>query len=98
MTLRPDREVDKLGKNIYYCGMPTVLQSKGYKFKFYSNENDEFPHIHVTKGSGNAKFWLRPGILEEYSYNFTVRERRDIRELVEQNHEILIKKWDEYFT
>ncbi len=78
--------------------MPTVLQAKGYKFKFYSNENNEFAHIHVTKGSGNAKIWLRPDISEEYSYNFTVRERRDIRELVEQNYETLIKKWDEYFA
>ncbi len=78
--------------------MPTILQAKGYKFKFYSNENNEPAHIHVTKGSGNAKIWLRPYIAEEYSYNFTIRERRDIKELVELNYETLINKWDEYFA
>jgi len=77
--------------------MPTVLEAKGYKFKFYSNENEEPAHIHITKGNGNAKFWLEPNIEEEYSYGFTVRERRDIRILVKENLEILKSKWYEYF-
>ena len=77
--------------------MPTVLEISGYKFKFYSNENDEPAHIHITKGNGNAKYWLRPSIEEEYSYNFTVRERRDIRELINENYETLTEAWDEYF-
>ena len=77
--------------------MPTVLEINGYKFKFYSNENDEPAHVHVIKGNGNAKFWLRPSIKEEYSYNFTVRERRDIRNLVKGNYETLTEAWDEYF-
>ncbi len=78
--------------------MPTVLNVKGYKFKFYSNENNEPAHVHVTKAGGNSKIWLRPDIAEEYSYNFTVRERRDIMKLVELNYETLINKWDEYFA
>jgi hypothetical protein len=77
--------------------MPTVLEINGYRFKFYSNENDEPAHLHVTKGNGNAKIWLKPSVFEEYSYNFTVRERRDIKALVNANYEILIKAWDEYF-
>ena len=77
--------------------MPTVLEFKGYKLKFYSNENEEPAHVHVTKGSGNAKIWLRPSVMEEYSYNFTVRERRDIREMIKTNYETLLKAWDEYF-
>ena len=77
--------------------MPTVLEINGYKFKFYSNENEEPAHLHVTKGNGNAKIWLRPSVIEEYSYNFTVRERRDIEQLINANCEILIKAWDEYF-
>ena len=78
--------------------MPTILEIKGYKFKFYSNENDEPVHIHVTKGNGNAKIWLQPGVKEEYSYNFTVRERRDIRKIVSENLSTLIKGWNEHFA
>jgi len=77
--------------------MPVVLLINGYKFKFYSNENDEPPHIHVTKGGGKAKYWLTPLVEEEYSYGFTVRERREVRELVLGNSALLINKWNDYF-
>lgn len=83
---------------VIFVFMPTVLKINGYKFKFYSNENNEPAHIHITKGRGNAKFWLRPSIMEDYSYSFTVRERRDIKSLVSENYEILTNKWDEYFA
>ena len=77
--------------------MPKVLEQNGYKFRFYSNENKEKAHVHVSKGNGLAKFWLEPEIKEEYSYGFTVRERRDMRLLIKKNHSILIKKWYAHF-
>ena len=77
--------------------MPTVLEVNGYKFKFFSNESDEPAHIHITRGDGNAKYWLLPDCKEDYSYGFTVRERRDIRNLVIVNRQQLINKWNEYF-
>lgn len=77
--------------------MPVVLLINGYKFKFFSNENDEPPHIHITKGDGRAKYWLVPAVEEAYSYEFTVRERREIRELVLANSASLINKWNGYF-
>lgn len=78
--------------------MPTILEIRGYKFKFYSNENTERAHIHITKGSGNAKIWLQPTVMEEYSYNFTVREQRDIRTIVNGNLDTLIRYWNAYFA
>lgn len=77
--------------------MPVVFLEKGYKFKFYSNENDEPVHVHVSKGNGAAKYWLEPEINEAYSYGFTIRERRDIREIIQLNSDLLKKKWHEYF-
>ncbi len=62
--------------------MPTILESKGYKFKFFSNENEELPHVHGVKGEGHSKIWLVPALRVEYSYNFTVRENRDIWNLI----------------
>jgi len=75
-----------------------VLVLDGYKFKFFSNENNELPHVHIVKGDGNAKYWLAPACHEEYSYGFNVRERRDIKALVVGNRELLIQKWHEYFS
>lgn len=47
--------------------MPTILRIKGYKFKFWSNENNELPHILVIKAEGNAKYWLLDYPVEVYS-------------------------------
>jgi len=35
--------------------MPTVLLINGFRFFFYSNENNEPIHIHVTKGNAEGK-------------------------------------------
>lgn len=77
--------------------MPKILEENGYRFSFYSNENDENPHVHISKGNGNAKYWLIPDVIEVYAYGFTIRERRDIRIIVDKNSPILLKKWYEYF-
>ncbi len=77
--------------------MPVVLTIDGFKFRFFSNENDEPAHVHIVKGDGNAKFWLLPELVEAYAYGYTVRERRIIRELVESNQDFLISKWNDYF-
>jgi hypothetical protein len=78
--------------------MPVVLLINGYQFKFYSNENDEPPHIHIFKGSGKAKFWLVPTVVEAYSYGYTIREQRDIRELVLTHKDLLIERWYDFFA
>jgi hypothetical protein len=40
--------------------MPTVLQIKGYRFFFFSNERNETVHIHIEKAESYSKFWLDP--------------------------------------
>ena len=35
---------------------------EGFKFSFWSNENDEPIHIHVFKGGAAAKFWIQSEI------------------------------------
>lgn len=76
--------------------MPTVTVIKGYRFYFYSNENNEPVHIHVEKAEGNAKFWLEP-IAEEYSYDFSVRQRKEIAEIVSKHQHKFKQAWYEYF-
>ena len=39
--------------------MPTVLRWGPYRAFFYSNEGSEPPHVHVSNGDAEAKFWLR---------------------------------------
>ncbi|MBN8719086.1 MAG: DUF4160 domain-containing protein [Sediminibacterium magnilacihabitans] len=43
--------------------MPTVLLENGFRFFFYSNENEEPMHIHVKRGNAIGKIWLEPEII-----------------------------------
>ncbi len=76
--------------------MPTVFTINGFRFYFYSNENDEPIHIHISKGEGNAKYWIEP-LLEEYSYGFTNKQRREINKIISENIQTIKKAWDEHF-
>jgi hypothetical protein len=40
---------------------PTVFKFKGYRFFFFSREEERM-HIHVECSDGEAKFWLVPEI------------------------------------
>ena len=78
--------------------MPKVLDIKGFKFKFYSNEQNEPVHVHVIKGEGRAKYWLDSEIKEEYVYGFNSNEQKAIKALLSENYFFIKRKWDEYFS
>ena len=77
--------------------MPTVFYYKGYRFFFYSNENNEPVHIHVEKAEASAKFWLEPGIEEVYSYGLNSKERKEIRGVIERRYNDIIDSWNDHF-
>lgn len=76
--------------------MPTVLQTKGYRFFFYINDHNP-PHIHVEKDRSTAKFFLKNAELAK-SKRFNARELSEIRMIVLENIELFKSKWDERFT
>ncbi len=76
--------------------MPTVLRIGSYRFFFYSNENDEPPHIHVRRDDCEAKYWLEPVTLAG-NWGFPRRELTRVRGMVEQHREFLIQAWNDYF-
>ena len=78
--------------------MPTVLVTNGFRFKFYSNENNEPAHVHVIKGAAEAKWWLNPELKEEFSVGFKVQELRMIRELLKERRDELLEAWEEHFN
>jgi len=49
----------------------------GFRFFFYSNENNEPPHVHVEKADGTAKIWLSP-VKIEYMIGLTPRQQKVI--------------------
>lgn len=76
--------------------MPTVLRTGPYRFFFYSNEDNEPPHIHVRASSAEAKFWITPVELA-YNYGYRGHELRRVEGLVVENRKLFIEAWNEYF-
>ena len=76
--------------------MPTVLRIGPYRFFFYSNENDEPPHIYVERDDCEAKFWLDPVALAA-NWSFPRQELTKVRGMVEENRDLLLSAWNDYF-
>ena len=76
--------------------MPTVLYINGFRFYFFSNENNEPMHIHIEKAEGSGKIWLEPFEIE-YLYGFTKKQEKQIKEIAQNNLETFKNKWNEHF-
>ncbi len=74
--------------------MPEVFRLEGYVFFFYANEGQEPIHVHVRKAGGFAKFWIEPLTLD-FAEGMKTKERLAQEELIEQNIELVRRKWDE---
>lgn len=75
--------------------MPTLFILFGFRFFFWSNEHDPI-HIHVSKGDSEAKYDVENLELIE-SYGFKKNELRLIESIIEENKDIIIDRWKEYF-
>ncbi|MBD2231033.1 DUF4160 domain-containing protein [Phormidium tenue] len=77
--------------------MPTVLQVGPYSFIFFSSDRGEPAHIHVKRDRQIAKFWLSPVTLEK-NRGFKDHQLNKIAEIVEENQDILLEAWHDYFN
>jgi Domain of unknown function (DUF4160) len=77
--------------------MPTVLKVAGFRFFFYSLENNEPPHIHVENGDRVAKYWLEPVELAN-SYGFRSQELNRIRLMVIEKRVMFQEAWNAHFS
>jgi hypothetical protein len=76
--------------------MPTVFRWGPYRCFFYAGDRGEPPHVHIERENDSAKFWLTPVRLES-SRGFSRTEIGHVQRLVEDNREILLRGWNEYF-
>ncbi len=72
--------------------MPTVHRENGFRFFFYSNENNEPPHIHVIGKGGETKIWLRP-IKVSHAYQLGPRDLREILRITNDNVILFLTKY-----
>jgi hypothetical protein len=76
--------------------MPVVLRVGPYRIGFFSNENDEPPHVHVYRERAVAKLWLNPRAELASSRGFPRHELTLIRRIIQDNRELLLKSWNEF--
>ncbi len=76
--------------------MPTILID-GYKFRFYSSDIQEPPHVHVIHDDNVAKIWLLP-VSVEYNHGYGQSELNRIVRLTLKNQERLLEAWNDYFN
>ncbi len=77
---------------------PRAIQDiEGFRFFFYSRENNEPPHIHVEKGNGSEKWWLLPEPVRVYSTGLKAGEQRRIEQLIHEHQNALLEAWKRYF-
>lgn len=76
--------------------MPTIFL-EGYKFRFYSSDQGEPPHMHVIRGEKEAKVWLEP-VAVEYNRGYGQPELNKIVRLTRLHRSKLPETWNAYFT
>lgn len=74
-----------------------IRDIEGYRFFFFSRENDEPPHVHVEKGDGSGKWWLTPRPERVYSTGFKAGELRRVEQLIHEHQDKLLGAWKRYF-
>jgi len=76
---------------------PTVFRESGYRFFFFSREEERM-HVHVVSGDGEAKFWLEPEIELSKNYRYNRKQLKEIESLVEAHYNELSSAWKQYFS
>ena len=82
---------------IYNRIMPEVFRFYGFSFFFYSREHEP-PHIHVEGNDGMAKFdWDGKEFILVEKEGIKANDFRKIKKVVDENADIILKRWKEYF-
>jgi hypothetical protein len=76
--------------------MPTLFYYLGLKFHFYSN--DHLPvHVHVGRENAEARYQVVPDIKLIENRGLKPRELRLAELAIEENRDIIIERWKEFF-
>ena len=81
-----------------YTAMPTVLLVNGFRFFFFSADGKDPIHVHVKKEDGDGKIWIMPELRTAYLLDFSLQEEKQIMEIVVENKNLIIEKWNEHFN
>lgn len=77
--------------------MPEIFRFFEFSFFFYSREHEP-PHIHVEGKDGMAKFeWNGERFVVCERHNVRASDFKKIHMAVDDNADLIIQRWKEYF-
>lgn len=76
--------------------MPQLFTVFGFRFMFYSNDHDPI-HVHVVKAGMEARFQVEPEVVLLDNKGLKPSELKLAESIVEENKEMIIERWKEYF-
>ncbi len=77
--------------------MPVVWRSGPYVVRFYSNEGDEPPHVHVVHDRDEAKFWLEDPVRLARNWGVAAHRLTEVQSLLQAHRKQLLRDWHDYF-
>ncbi len=75
---------------------PTVFREKGYRFFFFSREEDRM-HVHVTCADGEAKYWMTPEVELARSHGLSKKHLSEVEKLVKEHRNEIEASWRQHF-
>ena len=80
-----------------YRHMPEIFRFFGFSFFFYSREHEPI-HVHIEGNGGYAVYDLDGDsfVLRE-KQNIKANDQKKIESVIEENKDIIIKRWKEHF-
>lgn len=83
--------------------MPSIFELYGYKIYFWSNENNEPIHVHVSKGQPTAnstKIWITKNggcVISNNNSQISMKDLNNIMKTISSNYFYVVAKWKETF-
>ena len=83
--------------------LPNLFTVSGYKVYFWSNENQEPVHVHISKGKptpNSTKVWLtRTGgcILARNGSSISQKELNELMEIISAQFFLICAEWKKFF-
>ena len=83
--------------------MPNLFECLGYKIYFWSNENSEPIHVHISKGvptPHSTKVWLTKSggcIVANNDGKISTKELNNLMEAISINYFFIVAEWKNFF-
>lgn len=83
--------------------MPSLFTVSGYKVFFWSNENGEPIHVHISKGKPSpyaTKIWLTKAggcIIANNGSNISQNEINELQEIISAQYFMICAEWMKHF-